>query len=100
MPARVPDSEVKHGTYAGSQWHKRKKVPACEPCKAANRKYSAAHRKQRIKAEKLRKANEEVRLSAHRRLAAKYPHEYKELLRQEKEKFLAEKADRRYAVDK
>lgn len=34
-----------HGTYLGSQWHYRHKVPMCEPCREAFRIFKAAEKR-------------------------------------------------------
>lgn len=41
----TPD-DARHGTYAGSQAHRRQGVPICEPCRNARNEYMAGVRKQ------------------------------------------------------
>lgn len=68
---------VKHGTYAGYNWHTSNKVPMCMACREAARQYQAQRRA----------ANPEVRqrdvdgvkagLRAKERLAQRHPAEYR-----------------------
>jgi hypothetical protein len=41
--------EPDHGTPAGYQWHRRHKVPPCDPCRVAHNEYTAEQHRNRYR---------------------------------------------------
>lgn len=85
------DQDVRHGEYAGAQWHLRNDVPMCDPCKAAHNTYQRMYRRGRYGTGGLAYA-ERNRLGSQARTAAlaalrdRHRAEYHELLVEEKRK--------------
>jgi hypothetical protein len=41
---RMSEDDVEHGTYSGSLWHRRRKIPSCAACRRAFADYTKARR--------------------------------------------------------
>jgi hypothetical protein len=80
--SRLEIDDPRHGSYAGSQAHRRQGIPLCTACKAAESDYMAAYRKRpgKRRAENVRNA---ARSRALWLLADKYPDEFERLYVQE-----------------
>jgi uncharacterized protein len=78
-------STVRHGTYAGWNWHQRAGVPVCLDCKEAQRQYRAKWR-----ADPENRAKDRAIIRAYhralQRLAAEHPDQFKALVAEERAK--------------
>jgi hypothetical protein len=75
--------EIKHGTYAGWNAHKRRGIPMCQPCRDA----AAAYKKRWLDAAKGRREKDREFTKAQSRalwrLAAIHPREFRALVADE-----------------
>jgi len=77
--------QPEHGTYAGWNWHMKRSVPLCQPCRDANANYKREYRKDPVKRQKQRD-HVVAEGRAQRRLARLYPGRYRTLLNEERAK--------------